>query len=47
VEVLSSPRRDFSDATTKAVRQWRFTPGMKDGVAVKVWYPLDVQFRGR
>jgi TonB family protein len=47
VEVVSSTRRDFSDAATAAVRQYRFTPGMKDGVAVRVWYPLDIQFRLR
>ena len=47
VEVMSTTRRDFSDAAVAAVRRYRFTPAMKDGVAVKVWYPLDVVFQGR
>jgi TonB family protein len=47
VEVLSSTRRDFADAAAVAVRRYRFTPGMKDGVAVKVWYPVEVQFQRR
>jgi protein TonB len=44
VEVLATTRRDFSDAAIAAVRRWRFTPAMKDGVPVKVWHQVQISF---
>ena len=44
IEVISSTRRDFSDAAVAAVRRWRFKPAMKDGVPVKVWHQVQLSF---
>jgi protein TonB len=44
VQVISSPRRDFSDAAVAAVRQYRYTPAMKDGVPVRVWHQIVLNF---
>jgi len=44
IQVVSTPRRDLSDAAAAAARQYRYTPAMKDGVAVKVWSQLVLNF---
>lgn len=35
----------FNEATEKAVRQWKFSPAIKDGVKVKVWRPITIRFK--
>lgn len=35
----------LDEAAVRALKQTRFTPGMKDGKRVKVWYPQSVQFK--
>ena len=35
----------FGKAAEKAVKQWKFKPALKDGVAVKVWKPIVVVFK--
>jgi protein TonB len=44
VEVVSSARRDLAVAATTAARQYRYTPAIKDGVPVKVWVPIVLNF---
>jgi TonB family protein len=34
----------LTDAARKAVLKWRFEPARKDGVAVRVWRQVRVQF---
>lgn len=48
-EVIAAPPtlRAFGDDVIKAVRQWRFEPALKGGVAVRVWYTLDVTISWR
>jgi TonB family protein len=35
----------FNEATTRAVRQWKYEPALKDGVKVKVWKQITVTFK--
>ena len=35
VEVISATHREFGEAPVKAVQQWLFKPGIKDGRKVK------------
>jgi TonB family protein len=35
----------FDEATVRAVRQWKFSPAVKDGVRVKTWKLITVTFR--
>ena len=44
VEVVSSTRRDFAASALAAVRQYRYTPAIKDGVPVKVWLQVVLTF---
>lgn len=34
----------FNRASEKAVKQWKFTPALKDGVKVKVWKSISILF---
>jgi protein TonB len=43
--VVSSTDRALNKATLVAVRQWKFTPSMKDGVAVSVRAVQPIAFR--
>lgn len=46
VTVLGAPeRKTFTDSTLKAIRNWRFRPLLKDGVAQEVVHELTVYFR--
>ncbi|MGC4072782.1 MAG: energy transducer TonB [Nibricoccus sp.] len=46
-EVIDSPNEQFSEAALEAVRQWKFEPGLKDGVPVAVRLKFPIQFRLR
>ncbi|MGQ9471303.1 MAG: TonB family protein [Candidatus Aminicenantales bacterium] len=35
----------LENAAEAAIRQWKFTPAMKNGVKVKVWKPIETRFR--
>ncbi|MCX7974903.1 MAG: TonB family protein [Candidatus Aminicenantes bacterium] len=37
--------RSLEQAAQNAIRQWKFTPAVKDGVKVKVWKPIETRFR--
>jgi protein TonB len=37
----------LEQAALAAVRQWKFSPAVKDGVKVKVWKPIETRFRLR
>ena len=45
VVVVQGLEGGFNDATTKAVKQWKYEPAVKDGVKVKVWKPITVTFK--
>ncbi len=45
VVVVEGLTGGFNEATTIAVRQWKYEPAVKDGVKVKVWKPITVTFR--
>lgn len=35
----------LENAAAAAIRQWKFTPAIKNGVKVKVWKPIETRFR--
>ncbi len=37
----------LEQAAEAAVRQWKFTPAVKNGLKVKVWKPIEIRFRLR
>ena len=37
-------RAGLNEAASDFVRRWRFRPATKDGVAVKTWTPVSVNF---
>jgi TonB family protein len=43
--VQGSGVADIDDETLKAVRRWRFTPGMRGGEPVEALYQFAVTFR--
>jgi TonB family protein len=47
VQVLHSPKPDLgmSAAAAAAVRRWQFRPATKDGVAVKLWKTITINFK--
>jgi protein TonB len=45
VELVGASYPGFNRAAMRAVRQWRFEPGMRDGVAVEDRIPVTIQFR--
>jgi TonB family protein len=45
VTVLRSVRADIDAAAVGAARNWRFTPGTKDGVRVKIHHTISIPFR--
>lgn len=44
IKVAKSPL-GFNRASEKAVKQWKFTPALKDGVKVKVWKSISILFK--
>jgi protein TonB len=46
VQLVSAPesRLGFGEAAMEYVRKWRFRPATKDGVPVKVWFPIKINF---
>ncbi len=34
----------YNSAALKAVMKWKFSPAVKNGIKVKVWYPIKVEF---
>jgi TonB family protein len=46
-EILKGVRNGFGleEAAATAVRQWKFRPAQKDGANVKVWKPIDINFK--
>ncbi len=45
VKILrGDPRFGFNDAATRALRNARYTPALKDGKRVKTWWPQIIQF---
>lgn len=47
VSVVNSPGMGLEEQAIKAVKQWKFTPGRKDGVAVNVQVQAEVSFQLR
>jgi TonB family protein len=45
VVVIQGLSGQFNEATTKAVKQWKYEPALKDGVKVKVWKQITVTFK--
>ena len=43
--ILSSASVILNDAAVQSVRRSAFTPGTKDGVRVKSWLPVRVEFK--
>jgi len=35
----------FEKSAETAVRQWKFRPAEKDGIPVRVWKPIDINFK--
>jgi protein TonB len=35
----------FEKSAETAIRQWKFRPAEKDGVPVRVWKPIDINFK--
>lgn len=40
----TSPKVGYGEASARAVKQWEWTPAMKDGVPVKTWYIVPLPF---
>jgi protein TonB len=40
-----SANQRLVEAAERGVRGWRYRPATKDGVPVKVWKPVDIEFR--
>ena len=38
-------RMGLNEAAVQYVKQWKFRPATKDGVPVKVWFPVKIDFR--
>jgi protein TonB len=47
VSVKSSTHREFEDSAIRAIREWRFEPGMKDGSPVNVRMLIPFNFNVR
>ena len=45
LKVLSSPDQELSDATLKAVKNWRYQPTLLNGKPVEVITTISVLFR--
>ncbi|MBE2185558.1 MAG: TonB family protein [Rhodothermales bacterium] len=45
VQVLRTDDPRFNAPAVEAVRQWTFTPGMKNGQPVETWLPIPIRFR--
>lgn len=45
VKVVQSANPILDDAAVTAVKQWLFQPATKNGVPVKVWYPVSMSFQ--
>ncbi len=41
----SSGHKALDDAAIQAIMQWKYSPGKKDGKAVKTWVPVPITFR--
>jgi TonB family protein len=46
VRILKPVDRELDDLAIRAFEQWRFSPALKDGNAVKVRLTAEVNFRG-
>jgi TonB family protein len=44
IKVVASLDKDFDKAAMEAVRQWRFEPGLKDGLPVEMPISVDIEF---
>ncbi|MHB8798042.1 MAG: TonB family protein [Thermoanaerobaculia bacterium] len=40
----TNPKVGYGEASARAVKQWEWTPAMKDGVPVKTWYVVPLPF---
>ncbi len=40
----TTPKVGYGEASARAVKQWEWTPAMKDGVPVKTWYVVPLPF---
>ena len=47
VSIKSSTHREFEDSAIRAIRDWRFEPGMKDGKPVNVRMLIPFNFNVR
>ncbi len=45
VVILQGLAGGFNEATTEAVKQWKYDPAVKDGQKVKVWKPITILFK--
>jgi TonB family protein len=45
VKIVESPHPVLESAATKLVKDWVYTPAMKNGVPVRVWYPAAINFK--
>ena len=45
VKIVESPHPVLEQAATKLVKDWVYTPAMKNGVPVRVWYPAAINFK--
>jgi protein TonB len=43
--VENSSRPEFEKPALEAIRKWRFSPGMKDGQAVRTYIRVPMRFR--
>jgi periplasmic protein TonB len=46
-QVVSGPtvRVGLNEAAVENVKRWKFRPATKNGVPVKVWFPVKIDFR--
>ncbi|HYK43322.1 MAG TPA: energy transducer TonB, partial [Thermoanaerobaculia bacterium] len=44
VQVISGAAGGLTESAVAAVRQWRFTPGLRDGVPVRAWTTVPIPF---